>query len=296
MKEVSKASQWLAYGLGALAVWLATNSLLGPLFTNTIDYRFSESLINQGIGLDAVALFGVVPVAALAAVLVLRGHRAGPVLSFIPAAFAAYMAPQYVVGPEYLTLAGNNERFFLFHLGMFVLAVVLLFVAWTTVDRTHLPSRESVPERRLGWVMWGVAAFIVLGRWLPSIADVMSGEPTVADYLENPTSFFLIGFLDLGLVAPSAVATALGIRRGMTWARKAAYAVIGWFTFVPAAVAAMAVTMQINGDPNMSTGMMTVFVVAAVVFTAGATLLYRPLFTGTGRAETEPAHPPLARM
>ena len=83
---------WL---LAGLAVMLAANSVLGPLVTETIEYRYSETLINQGIGLDAVALFGAAPIAIAAAVLVQRRHRAGPALSFIPATFAAYMAPQY---------------------------------------------------------------------------------------------------------------------------------------------------------------------------------------------------------
>lgn len=89
----------VAHGLLALAVGLAANSLLGPLAAEVIEYRFSDTLVNQGIGLDAVALLGAVPQAVVAAVLVRRGHPAGPVLGFIPSTFAAYMAPQYIVGP-----------------------------------------------------------------------------------------------------------------------------------------------------------------------------------------------------
>jgi hypothetical protein len=77
---------------------------LGPLVSETIRYHYSDSLLNQEIGLDAVALLGAAPVAEVAGLLVLRGHRAAPVLTFIPATFAAYMVPQYVVGPDYLGL------------------------------------------------------------------------------------------------------------------------------------------------------------------------------------------------
>ena len=277
--KTSRTTRWLAYGLFVLAAGLMANSILGPLVADIIQYRYSTSLINQGIGLDAVALFVAGPAAVMAGLLLLRGHQAGPVLAFIPATFVAYMAPQYIVGPEYLEIPGNNEQFFLFHLAIFVLAVTVLFVAWTMVGHGGLASTASVSDRRLGVVMLGVVGFVALGRWLPAIADVMSGQPSSADYLENPTAFFVIGLLDLGLVVPAAVASFVGLRLRTGWARQAAYAVIGWFTLVPAAVAAMAVTMWIKDDSNITNATAMVFVVAAAIFTTGAALLYRPLFT-----------------
>ena len=53
---------------------------------------------------------------------------------------------------------------------------------------------------------------------------------------------------------------------------------IGWFALVPAAVAAMAITMQLNDDPNATGGATALFVAAAMVFTVGAVVLYLPLF------------------
>lgn len=268
----------LGIALFALGAGLAVNSLLGPFALEIIEYRFSETLVNQGIGLDAVAIFGAAPVAVAAGVLVLRGHPAGPVLAFVPATFAAYMAPQYVVGPEYLGLPGNNERFFPFHLAVFVVAVVTLVLAWRAVDRTRLLPATRSADRRRSLVLFGVAAFILLGRWLPGILDLVGGDPSNVDYLENPTSYLLIGILDLGLVVPAAVAGGIALLRGTEWARTAAYAVIGWFTLVPASVAAMAITMQVNGDPNADTAAVVIFGTAAVVFTLGAAVLYRPMF------------------
>ena len=88
----------------------------------------------------------------------------------------------------------------------------------------------------------------------------------------------MIGILDVGLVVPAAVAVGIGLRRGAPWAREAAYVVIGWFALVPAAVAAMAITMQVNGDPNATSGATVLFSVAAIVLTVGAVILYRLLF------------------
>ena len=191
-------ARWLAYGLFLLAAGLVGNSLLGPLVLNVIEYRYSESLISQGIGLDAVALVGAVPVAVAAGLLVLRGHRAGPVLAFVPTLFAAYMAPQYVVGPDYLGLPGNNEGFFLFHVALLVLSVALFLLAWASVDKETLGPAAA--DRRRSLIMFAVAAFIVVGRWLAGIADLIGGEPFSLDFVENPTAYLLIGLLDLGLV------------------------------------------------------------------------------------------------
>ncbi|MEZ5238321.1 MAG: hypothetical protein R2716_05045 [Microthrixaceae bacterium] len=268
----------LSAGLVLLAAALGVNSLLGPLGSETIRYRYSESLINQGIGLDAVALLGAVPIALAAAALVARGHRGGPVLAFIPTTFAVYMVPQYVVGPEYLDLPGNNERFFLFHVLLFVLALALLVTTWSCVDRSSLRPASESSDRRRSLVMFGVAAFVLLGRWLPGIIELSRGEPASVDFLENPTAYMLIGVLDLGLVVPAAVAAGIALRRGVAWAREASYAVIGWFALVPAAVAAMAITMEVNDDPNATTAATALFATAAVVFTVGAAALYVPMF------------------
>lgn len=271
--------RWLAYALLGLGAGVGVNALLGPLAFRVIDYHFSTSLINQGIGLDAVVLIAVAPMAVLAGMMILRDHPAGPVVAFIPATFSAYMLPQYVVGPEYLELPGNNEQFFLFHVALFVVAVACIFGAWKSVDRTDLRPTSDRSDRIRSWVLFGVAGFVALGRWLPGIVDLLGGDPGIVDFTENPTSYLLIGVLDLGLVVPASVATAIALRRGAEWARTAAYALIGWFALVPASVAAMAITMQVKDDPNADPSMTIVFSVAAVAFTLGAAWLYRPMLT-----------------
>jgi hypothetical protein len=178
-----------------------------------------------------------------------------------------------------MRLPGNNEQFIMLHLGLLVLSISLIFLGWSTVDRDRLVPATRRSDLRRSWVLFAVAGFIALGRWLPSVLDLMSGQPSIPDYLDNPTAMMLVGTLDLGLVVPAAVTAALGLRLASGWARTAAYAVIGWFALTPASVAAMNITMRINGDPLATTAATVLFVTAAVVFTAGAILLYRPLFT-----------------
>ena len=268
----------LAFATMLLGFGVAANALAGPFVLEIIDYRFSTTLINQGIGLDAVALCAVFPVAILASILMWRRHHAGLVLAFVPSTFAIYMLPQYVIGPEYLRLSGNNEQFFPFHLALFVLAMGVFLFAWNAIEDERLRPHSRPSDRMRAMVLLALAVFILVGRWLPALIELIQGTPALADFRENPTSFLLIGWLDLGIVVPAAITAAIGLYRGVRWARKAAYAVIAWFALVPASIAAMAITMVINGDPNADTGIMWVFVVAGALFTVGAAALFTPLF------------------
>lgn len=264
-------------GLLALSAGTAANSLLGPLVLDVVRYRYGPSMTNQGIGLDAVALLLVVPISVAAGVLTLRRHPAGPVLGLGPAAFMAYMLPQYVIGPEYGTLPGNNERFFPFHVLLFALAVSALVSAWHAIDGERLPPAEPRSDNRRAWVLAFVVAF-VLSRWVPAVVGLVRGAPSEPGYRDNPTAYLLVGLLDLGLVVPAAAVTAIALRAGAAWARTGTYAAIGWFATVPLSVAAMSVVMLLRGDPNASTFNTLVFCSAAVVFGFGAVVLYRPLF------------------
>lgn len=95
--------RWLTAGLVALASALAANSLVGPLVADLVSYPFSQTLVYQTIGLEAVTLAVVVPWSLAAAALVRRGHRAGPLLAIAPSSYTVYMFAQYVLGPQYLT-------------------------------------------------------------------------------------------------------------------------------------------------------------------------------------------------
>src|SRR5919106_2205728 len=99
--ESASGHGWLGIALFTLAVGLITNSLLGPMVADAIDYPWSESMRNQAIGLEAVSMFVVAPLCILAGVLAIRGHLSAPLVAFGPAAYTAYMFLQYVIGPEY---------------------------------------------------------------------------------------------------------------------------------------------------------------------------------------------------
>lgn len=272
--------------LVSLGLGLAANSLLGPLILGEIRYRFSETLISQGIGLDLTSLVLGAPLAILAAVLTLQRHAAGPALGMAVGAYAAYMAIQYVVGPEYLELPGNNERFFLLHLSLVVLGGTAVVGSWTRADPAALsPGAGGGSEARARlWSLVSIALAALLAlRYLPVAVELTAGDPSRPEYRANPTSFLLITVLDLGIFLPALLTAGYGLWRDRRWAGKALHLTVGWLGLVGPAEAAMAGVMWWRGDPGASSSQVLAFGLAAVILAGLEARLVWRLFPGKPR-------------
>jgi hypothetical protein len=269
--------QGLALGLVAISLGLAAVALLGPFVTGVIDYHVTETLRNQTIGLDAVSLLVVAPLSLLAALLILRWHVAGPAIALGIGAYTSYMLVQYIVGPEYERLPGNNELLFPLYLVLFALGWLVALGAWHSFEVTRL-LRSGRRDRLIGRFILPALAFVAFVRYLPALADSMSATPEERGYLAGPTFFWTIAMLDLGVFLPATIAACLGVSRGAVWGYKALYTVVGWFGLVGPAVAAMAVAMYVNDDPNSSGAGTAFMIVLGLLFAALALYLYRLLF------------------
>jgi hypothetical protein len=172
-----------------------------------------------------------------------------------PCAYAVYMLIQYVLGPEYLRLPGNNERFFPLYLVLFVLGGAIGIRAWSTVDLDRIPTMPRRRARLLGGVVLPIVGVVVFARYVPALLGVTSAQPQAADYRAGPTFFWTIALLDLGVGLPTLIAASVGLVRDRAWAPKALYGVVGWLALVGPAVAAMAITMYVNDDANASLGL-----------------------------------------
>ena len=242
--------RYLAGACFALGAGLALNSFLGPLVTGSIQYRYTETFRNQGLGLDAFTLVIAVPLLVIAGILARRGNLAAPFLALGPALMAAYMLPQYVLGAHYLEIPGNNEDFFPLHLGLFSLSAGVAVFAWMSAEHESLPHASRRAQVWTGVLLFGIAAFLLL-RYIPTLVDLWRRQPS-NEYLEDPIAFWLIAFMDLGIVMPAAIACGVALLKGVESARKPMYAIVGWFALVGPAVAAMGFAMVINNDPHAS--------------------------------------------
>ena len=73
------------------------------------------------------------------------------------------------------------------------------------IEPERLPSMSLRANRAFSGVLIALGVLLIL-RYLPGLVDIISGEPTLTEYLENPTSFFLITMMDLGIFTSAAIA------------------------------------------------------------------------------------------
>ena len=276
----------LGLALITFGIGVATAALLGPLVSDVIAYHVIDDVLNQVMGGDAIGLVLVAPTAIAAGVLMIRGHRAGPVVALAPAGYGIYTYTQLALGGEFAVQPGNSERFFLLFLFLFILGAWVFIGASRFVDDTVLPEPSGRVRTTAVTVLFLVAGFLAFGLHAPGLIDVLGGEPFDVDYTQSPTVFWIVKLMDLGIVVPAAIAAAIGLLRGASWAGKVMYAVIGWGALLGSAVAGMAVVMQVNDDPAASTTNTIVFVVFALSFLGLAAWIYRPLFVIDGGTPT----------
>ncbi len=261
-------SRSFALALFTLAAALVANTTLGPLGMEAISYPISGTLLNQVIGLELVSLALVVPLTLVAGVLSLRGHRSAAFLGLGPAAYSAYMFPQYVLGPEYPTYTVVA----LLHVAIFTLSGCIAVWAWVRGSRQVLPQLTARRRRLYGAALLVLAAFI-LSRY----AGSLTAGRLPAEFAEAHTFYWSIFLLDLGVVVPLTAAAGIGLLRGASAANPALYAVMLWYALVPPSVAAMSTTMVINDDPHASSGQAILLGVVSVVFAALGVLVFWPL-------------------
>ena len=268
----------LGAGLLVLGAAVGAVAVLGPLVLDVLRYRISATSLNQIIGGDAAALAVVVPVTVAAGVLAVRGHPAAAVLALAPSIFVVYTYTQLILGNEYLRLPGNVERFFPLLLGVFVLAGTIALRAWNSLPAERLPATSAAVDRTAGALLLVIAAFVVLGLHLPNYLDAMRDQPSTVQYLSSPTAFWLVKFMDLGIVVPAAVAVGVGTLRHRPWARKPVYALLGAYTLIGASVAGMAITMAAHHDPDASAVTAAGTTLVAVLLAGVTAYVYWPLF------------------
>ena len=268
-----RSNRWLAGGLATLAAGLAANSLLGPLVAGVITYPLSETVMNMTLGLEAVSLLVVAPVSALAAVFVFRGRQTGLIVAIPPAAYTAYMFVQYIIGPEYV----EYPPVILFHLGMFILSSSVLVYSWTHLQIEDIPPIPPQRKRIYSAVLLLLVLFVSFS-YLFAVPRILTGGTIPEEYVDDPSVYWSVFLLDLGIVVPITVAVSVGLLRGAGWARKATYGLVGWYALVTTAVLALFVSLLAHSDPNTTVGIVIGVFIATLLIIAFTVWLYRSLF------------------
>jgi len=192
-------------GSGATA---EATSILGERYTYVTDGVYANNAVRvvaEGVGWDAVTLFVVVPAMLVAAWFVARGSVRGRLAAL---GLFGYFAYQYLMYAMFWAIGP------LFPLFVVLYPLALLGIAWVvgTLDVAALAGRvgPGFPRRSLA-VFVTLMALLLVVMWVPRISAGIAGDPVVAGLLGTPT--LTVQALDLGLVVPLALLTAVAVWR-----------------------------------------------------------------------------------
>jgi hypothetical protein len=171
-------------------------------------YRDVDWIRATWFGNDCVTLIVAAPLLFSAVVRAIRGSVRGLLLWLGTAGYALYNYTFYLFG------AALNV-FFPVYVVALVLAVVLLIVALSNINATHVANafRPTVPVRLIG----GSLVFIGIGlatAWIAMwAAYVFAGRPMPVE----PDAFRLIAALDLSLMVPALTVGGVLLWRRVPW-------------------------------------------------------------------------------
>ncbi|MFC6707097.1 hypothetical protein [Flexivirga alba] len=117
---------------------------------------------------------------------------------------------------------------------------------------------------------------LVIGRYVPALADAISAHPTSPTYRASPTIFWTIALEDLVVVIPTMLVAGIGTWRGSQWAVRARSAIVGWSATVPLAILAMGIAMYAEDGPGSSPADIAVLAAFSVTLLVPAVLCYAP--------------------
>jgi hypothetical protein len=241
-------------------------------------YRFNGlSVVSEGVGWDLVTLLGVVT----ALLVVLRGvWHAGLRSRLVAMGLLTYLVYQYL---EYAMYWGYGPLFPL-HVLIFALSLSALAILLSTLDLRALEASVSArfPHRAaagLGVFMAGLLAVM----WLPMIASTV-GQTTV-DQLDGATTL-VVQALDLGLLVPLGIFTAVTVARRMPVGYVLASVVVVKAVAMPAAICAM-LLVEAATTGELAAPFIAIFALTAVA----AALIGARVYGSIGGPERAPANP-----
>ena len=221
------STRWLAAYCAVIGLLAATASAIGVFARGTgasapatsirgEAYRYSTDgvyafnavrVVAEGVGWDAVTLLFAAPALLVAAAFISRGSVRGRLAAL---GILGYFAYQYLMYAVFWALGPLFPLFVL----LFPLSLVGIAWLWSTLDGATVAAAVGFPRRSL--IAFGIlVAALLVAMWVPRIATGLSGDLAGAGLLGTPT--LSVQALDLGLVVPLALATAV-----LVWRRRPA--------------------------------------------------------------------------
>lgn len=230
----------------------------------------AERYVAEGFGWDLVTLFIVVPAMLVVLPALARGSLRGRLfaLGVLGYFFYQYLmyAMSWAVGP--LLLA---------YVAIYALSLVGIAAIASAVDLGELAASVTARFPRKGVVVLCAAIALLLpSMWIPRIGSVVAGELTGT--LHGQTTM-VVDAMDLGLLVPLAIATALLVWRARPVGYLLAVALVVKALAMATAISAMVLSAW-STDGLLDVGGLAIFVVAAAASLALAVKMFCSIRSG----------------
>jgi hypothetical protein len=189
---------------------------------------------------DAITLFLALPLLGVSFRLTQKGSLRGRLLLTGTLGFILYTYITMSFGAAY-------NPFFLIYVALFSLSLFAFVLSMMSFDVDPLPARfsQKLPRKWIAGLLFFAAAFLSLA-WLGRIAQTFT--PGAVPALENTTSMF-IQAMDLGIVVPVCVLSAVLLLRRSPWGYLLASVGLVKFLTLGTAVSLMGLNMARVGVP-----------------------------------------------
>ncbi len=219
----------------------------------------------QQQGNDIVTLLVAIPMLAVSSWFAFRGSLRGQLLLTGTVGFFLY---------TYLSMSMLTafNALFLVYVAIFTLSLYAFILCMMSFDLSTLPQHFSARLPR-GWIaalLFIIGAFLAVA-WLGKVTTpILNGT---APALDNTTTF-VIQAMDLSLIVPLAVISAILLLRRSAWGYLLTSVFVLKAITLGLAVSAMIVNMNLAGTPE-STGIVVPFLVITVLNLAAAITLLK---------------------
>lgn len=189
---------------------------------------------------DVITLFLALPLLGVSFWLTQKGSLRGRLLLTGTLGFILYTYITMSFGAAY-------NPFFLIYVALFSLSLFAFVLSMMSFDVDALPARfsQKLPRKWIAGLLFFAAAFLSLA-WLGRIAQTFT--PGAVPALENTTSMF-IQAMDLGIVVPVCVLSAVLLLRRSAWGYLLASVGLVKFLTLGTAVSLMGLNMARVGVP-----------------------------------------------
>lgn len=266
------------YFIGLIAlvagVTLIAISVLGPLGTESIQYRTSQSGIWQTQGGDLVNLVLVSPILLIGGILHLLRREGSKYFLVLSPVTLMYVGLSLGIGQEWGNpdYTGNVENYAYLYLIIIIAGVILLVSSLSMFSPKDAPEFKPRGLKVFVGVM-GLFMLMFALMWLSELVEVMrTGDAASDAYAETPVLWWVVRFFDLGVTIPLGF---LALYLLLTRPKKAYSMVLlffGFFVTLGTGVLAMGIVMVVNDDPAAQVGALPIFGALAVLSWVG--LLY----------------------